>query len=159
MKFEIDYSVFSTPKDMPFVYWKQAGIYGTQYTLAVEDQPITEIISFNDLFTDMVASPPKAVALISVANEIARLARRGPGNIFFVADEESQEYFKKVLSVTDIDVHVMPSLQKNELRGAYWKGMGKAVDGGIQFSPSGFSRLPDTALIGYKNYFVRCFYS
>lgn len=145
---------FCSPKQLPFCAYK---INGDYIQLNIESPPITNPVPFDDLFID-VASFPKEFAANHLANEIARLSRRGPGNILFVPDEESAIYYNTSPGLFTIIIN--PDLKPNELRCAYWKiHDGKTIDGGIQFSPDGFSCLTNNELSHYKNYFVRCFWS
>lgn len=92
---------------------------------------------------------------LHLSGRVASYTRRGPGNILFVPTETMRQEI--------IDQHnghhrlfdqiiVSDMLESNEMWCTYWKMNNQTLDGGVQYSPNGFSCLPN-----FKNYFHRGF--
>lgn len=153
--------IFSTKKELHFLH-VTLGSNGAM-TLSADLFPNSKPDPFEDWFKLVDVSHiaghmmTKRFAANILANRIASQTRRAAGNILFVPDHDTELWFQHTPGpqfryIIDYD------LKPNELRCTFWKqhlgqnGQAVAVDGGVQFSPTGFSAVPN-----YKDYFARCF--
>jgi hypothetical protein len=151
--------LFSTPKQLLFL---QLITNADGVSLQVNNMPVQSKIAFDELFRTLtLPAMPGAnwrdVAANVLANDIGRATRRGTGNILFVPDLDTKTWFENNHFPHRFKVVIHRNLQPNELRCTYWQGpnnnwSANVVDGGIQYSPEGFSCLPN-----YSDYFTRCF--
>jgi hypothetical protein len=157
---------FTTQSHLPFLHYVN-GQYGL--SLRLDSFPLSDPIEFDELFeeVDCMKLIDRKINVIFLANYLANLiaaqTRRGAANIIFCPDEN----IKKVITsqANYFTCIVDDRLKSNEIRSTYWKARSKlsdeqshienpkAVDGGVQFSPEGFSCLPN-----YKAYFKRGFW-
>lgn len=161
---------FSTPEQLIFLFYKFRGDElpfstfegneGRQLTLVAQPMELGTPLEFDELFEDVDVSRfvnDPAIASNYMANRIAQETRRGAGNIVIVGTREIAELIGDRAGRGSMPI-VHDGLKFNEVRVAYWKIMGRtadtkgAVDGGVQYSPDGFSKLPN-----YKSYFKRGF--
>lgn len=176
--------LFKTPSNLPFLFFTvteiEQGVCGAKelppLSLHAGVQQIIEQPTFDDLWVTVNnANIQKAsehvhgrlFAANIIRNDVARRSRRAVGNILIVPDVEQQTWFEDQISARKIHpldkVLVDPSLQPNELRSTYWKiklsadGVPVCVDGGLQFSPEGFSCVPTSKRFSYHSYFSRGF--
>jgi hypothetical protein len=153
--------IFSTQKELHFLHCTvdQTGLM----TLSADLFPNSHPEPFEDWFTTVDVSHirgqtfSKRFAANILANRIASATRRAAGNILFVPDHDTQVWFQHTPG-PQFQYVINYDLKPNELRCTFWKqhlgrnGNPVAVDGGVQFSPTGFSAQPN-----YKDYFARCF--
>lgn len=176
--------LFKTPSNLPFLYYstKEVEYNGQkhpQMTLDVAIKPIIVESTFelDGLWTiEHNANIQRAYerphgrifAAQILRNAVARKSRRSVANILIVPNEIEKLWFDEQISElrwNDLTVHVDPSLRPNELRATYWKitydrdNIPRAVDGGLQFSPEGFSCIQKegNCWYDYHSYFVRGF--
>lgn len=155
-------NLFETKKKELFLVFKNSE--DNTINFGCEQLHDSKPIEFDDLFTEVDLSHMQAstefykihCAMI-IGNRIAAQTRRGFANMLFVPDQETKVWFESATIETSREMFsniiVCDSLQKNEIRCAYWKNIQNSiVDGGIQYHPDGFSCQSN-----YKDYFTKCF--
>lgn len=157
--------MFYVPQQVPFLcythlngeLWDKTSWVESPVCLDLKTFPLCDEIEVDDLWGTVdikrAVSPTNAVLLM--ANTIAHETRRGAGNVVIVSSQPLADSIKQ--DVTWSRLIVDPSLQENEIRVTFWKTHTNisgtqvlAVDGGVQYTPDGFSKLPN-----YQGYFKR----
>lgn len=155
---------YSTPQNLPFLFYKldDTGNLDFQAMKFPARKGITEVPA--DWYQTVDLSPMhnarsdpnfKIFAANIIANRVALRTVRAVANILFVPDFDSKIYFDNAFATySKYDTVIIDrSLQPNEIRCTYWKIVdGRAVDGGVQFSPDGYTTAPNS-----PSYFARCF--
>lgn len=193
------YDLFKTPSNLLTVYYScdnaeefeslnsisfdmenppKMCLEATHMTLC-EQPPFEELWSKNTMDLSKYGNSDMSmfIAINAMMNQIARLSRRGCGNIVFVPTEGQRQKVHEHFKFNNFKVHTDNTLKPNELRVTYWKVNNRRynvdgtmlgiretdepqfVDGGIQITPEGFAciKKQGKCMSDYHDYFVRGF--
>lgn len=149
---------FATARNHPFLMYDQIGSAPNTIRLKAEVLPLSAPPDFESLFKTVdikhldVYSDRKIRAAHVIANRVGFDTKRSIANILWVPDTETEMYYQHCNLHWCKQIVVDYTMKPNELRCTYWVINNGLIDGGIQFSPQGFSRLPNA-----ECYFQRCF--